>query len=254
VYHNVGLSCTDTRRPELTISPSQFERQLQWLAWRGYVGIKVSDLIAARNGSRILPKKPLLITFDDAYADIGEYALPLLERMGFGATVFVITSLIGTTSFWDGRKLMNASQIRHWATKGVEFGSHTCTHPDLTCVDRATLRREVVVSARALADITSIRPAAFSYPYGHYNEEVRECVRWTYDAGLTCDVGVNDANTDAYLLRRAAAEPSWMIIDLVRLVSGRPLLLNHLRGRIRLRSRLTTVAGACRRMWMAVNT
>jgi peptidoglycan/xylan/chitin deacetylase (PgdA/CDA1 family) len=253
VYHNVGLQQSDPRRPELTISPQQFERQLRWLAWQGYVGLTVSDLSLARSGNRTLPRKPILITFDDGYADIAEHALPLLHKMGFGATVFIVTELVGSASFWDGRRLMTAPQIRKWAAKGVEFGSHTCTHPDLTQVGGVTLRREIAESARQLAAITNTRPAAFAYPYGRHSGEVRECVRQTYDVGLTCDVGVNEPDTDPYLLRRVAAEPSWMVIDLARLVLGKPVILNQFRNRTRIRSHYTKVASTFRRIATAMS-
>src|SRR5262249_3713351 len=100
MYHNVG----HWRRgldPHLTVSPKLFERHLKWLSRKGYRTIRASDWIAYRRSGTPLPQKPVMLTFDDAFAETAENAFPLLQKYQFCGTVFVVTSTIGGANTWD---------------------------------------------------------------------------------------------------------------------------------------------------------
>src|SRR6266545_4103110 len=112
LYHHVGPHIPNPRYAGLSIPTEQFERQIRWLARKGYIGIRPADWLAWRRGGRTLPPKAVLLTFDDGYADFPDHALPILQRWGFGAAVFVITKKIAVTNPWDGALLMSASQMR----------------------------------------------------------------------------------------------------------------------------------------------
>jgi glycosyltransferase involved in cell wall biosynthesis/peptidoglycan/xylan/chitin deacetylase (PgdA/CDA1 family) len=245
LYHHVGPIGGDTN-PELTVSPERFEAQVRCLARRGYQGIRLSDWLAWVRTGRPLPEKPVLLTFDDAYADIARYALPVLERYGFGAAVFVITGRVGGTISWGKSKglfqLMSAEQIREWAGRGIEFGAHSRTHPDLTTLDPAALRDEVVGSKRDLEDILQAPVISFAYPYGPYNPAVCECVRGMYDLAFTTDEGLNDLRTDLHVLRRTGVSPDDSIVDLSSRLRWGLSPLQRLRGRVRFRTRMRNAA------------
>src|SRR5262245_26622074 len=130
LYHHVGRRDLQTRR-NLTVSPERFASHVGWLVARGYRGIRPADWLAWRVHGTALPRKPILITFDDAYAELVAHALPTLERNGFGAAVYVPTACVGRTLPWDDSPVMSAAEIREWAGRGIEFGAHTRTHPDL---------------------------------------------------------------------------------------------------------------------------
>ncbi|MGA9427849.1 MAG: glycosyltransferase, partial [Terracidiphilus sp.] len=100
LYHHVGPLREGTYH-QLTISAKAFARQIRWLARRGYTGILPSDWLRWLRDGTGLPRKPIMITFDDGYADIAQYALPILRRYGFGATVFIVTARTGGTNTWD---------------------------------------------------------------------------------------------------------------------------------------------------------
>ncbi|HWT67441.1 MAG TPA: polysaccharide deacetylase family protein, partial [Terracidiphilus sp.] len=100
LYHHVG-PLTAGMYPKMSIEPRQFERQVGWLKRRGYASILPSDWLTWHSGTAVLPEKPVMITFDDAYADIAEYALPVLKHYGFTATIFVVTERVGATNSWD---------------------------------------------------------------------------------------------------------------------------------------------------------
>jgi len=235
----------------LTVSPERFERHISWLARRGYAGIRPSDWIKWRRDGKSLPDKPVLVTFDDGYADLAEYALPVLRRYGFGAAVYVVTGQLGGTNAWDEVRgsgtlhLMSADQIRYWATQGIEFGAHGRTHADLTTLSSRELSEEVVGSGKDLEAILGSRVVSFAYPYGFHNPAVDDCVRKAYDLAFIADdnnEGMNHLLTDPHLLLRTMVQTDDSLFALeCRAQLGRNPFLN-LRARIGLRSRLKRAA------------
>jgi peptidoglycan/xylan/chitin deacetylase (PgdA/CDA1 family) len=211
MYHNVG-DCDPGSNPDLTISTSEFTRHLRWFARHGYSGITASQLVAQRKGSQ-LPKKPLLLTFDDAYSQCARTALPILTAFGFTATVFVVTSEIGGTNSWDQvigiakQSLMSKDQILHWSKMGIEFGAHTHTHPDLRSMKRCDVQAQMIGSRDDLGQILNKPVLAFAYPYGCYNLEIVECARSLFSIAFTCDPGLNDAGGDLLRQRRTEVRP-----------------------------------------------
>jgi peptidoglycan/xylan/chitin deacetylase (PgdA/CDA1 family)/GT2 family glycosyltransferase len=219
LYHDVGYAALGIH-PEQTVSPQMFENQVKWLAARGYTGIGLSDWLAWRREGRPLPERPLLFSFDDGYAGVAKHALPVLERYGFKASVFVVTDRIGKTNAWDeaigiqSRSLMTADEIRHWAARGFEFGSHSRTHRDLTALASSELRDEVAGSKDDLAAILGSKPTAFAYPYGRINDAVQRCVSASFSAALSTFRGTNTIATDPYQIRRSRVSPRDSMLDL----------------------------------------
>jgi glycosyltransferase involved in cell wall biosynthesis/peptidoglycan/xylan/chitin deacetylase (PgdA/CDA1 family) len=218
LYHRVA---PDRRgHPELTVAPEQFEREIGWLARHGYTGIRSSDWLSWIREGKTIPAKPLLITFDDGYADTAEYAFPVLRRHGFAGTAYVVTRCIGGTNQWDKDRgleslaLMTAEQIRRWDAQGIEFGAHGRTHPDLATVSAAKLDDEVNGSRNDLEDLLGKRPVSFAYPHGSYNEKVRECVQGAFALAFTGYGGVNYLRTAPGLLARMMVRPGDSLADL----------------------------------------
>ncbi len=250
MYHHVGPSHPGTFR-ELTVSPKQFEGQIRWLARWGYTGIKPSDWLRWRREGTGLPRKPILITFDDAYAETAEYALPILRRYGFGAAVFVVTERIGGTNTWDEAEgcgtlqLMTAEQIRYWAAEGIEFGAHGRTHADLTQLPADKCAAEIAGSKSDLANLLGALVVSFAYPYGHVSETVRELVRAEFDLAFGVDEGLNCLRDDPHLLKRRYVGPDDLLLDVAVGFRWRreARWLSDLRIKLGLRSRLKRALG-----------
>jgi peptidoglycan/xylan/chitin deacetylase (PgdA/CDA1 family) len=155
-----------------------------------------------------------MVTFDDAYADIAEFALPILLQNGFGGCVFAVTGLVGGTNVWDQAKgsgtlpLMSADQIRFWADKGIEFGAHSRSHEDLTALSPERLTDEVMGSKKDLEELLGSSVTSFAYPYGAHNEAVREQVRVGFDLGFSTTEGINFLPSDRHILRRNYVGPN----------------------------------------------
>jgi GT2 family glycosyltransferase/peptidoglycan/xylan/chitin deacetylase (PgdA/CDA1 family) len=212
LYHHIGPARAGTKR-ELTVSPERFERQIRWLARWGYTGIKPSDWLNWIRHGTDLPKKPILVTFDDAYADTADYALPILKEYGFNAAVFVVTEQLAGTNTWDEvqgsgtLQLMTAEQVRSWARQEIEFGAHSRTHPHLTKLSASDLAAEVVDSKDDLTALLGYPPVAFAYPYGEYNEAVCDLVRGQFEMAFSVEEGLNHLSGDLHILRRAYVGP-----------------------------------------------
>jgi peptidoglycan/xylan/chitin deacetylase (PgdA/CDA1 family) len=247
MYHHVGPSRPGTFA-QLTISPKMFERQVRWLAYLGYVGIRPSDWLGCLRDRTGLPERAVLITFDDGYADLTENALPVLRRYGFGAGVFIVTGQLGGTNAWDEVKgsaphrLMTADQIRYWATQGIEFGAHSRTHVDLTTLTPSELNDEVLGSKNDLMNLLGSQAISFAYPYGNYNSDVYECVRESFDLAFSTmeDFPFNSLLTDRHLARRNGVQTGDFLVDVLCHVRWGYKPIKTIRGYLKLRSRLTS--------------
>ena len=250
LYHHVGPEDPRTNR-SLTVSPTRFERQIRWLARRGFHGICPADWLRWRSQGKALPDKPVLITFDDGYADLAEHALPVLRRYGFGAAVFVVSGQLGGTNAWDEargsgtHRLLSEEQICHWARNGIEFGSHSRTHSDLTTLSPEELQVEVLGGKSDLECIVQSRIISFAYPYGHHSENVDEAVQEAFDLAFGIDPherGMNHLLSDPHRMRRTMVQPDDLVMDVAcRAIMGYSPL-EGLRARLRLRTRLKHAA------------
>lgn len=244
MYHHIGPFRPGSYR-EWSISPTQFERQIRWLSRRGFSGITPSDWLHWRKTGRDLPKRPILITFDDAYADTAEYAFPILRKYGFKAAVFVVSQRIGGTNTWDEvqgcgtLKLMPAESIRHWARQGLEFGAHGRTHAELTKLTASECSKEIKESKKDIEHILGVPIVAFAYPHGEYSASVYKMVKDEYDVAFGSDEGMNYLRDDPHLLRRAYVGPDMSLIAFALTAHyGSLSLLRDLRVRFGIRSRM----------------
>jgi GT2 family glycosyltransferase/peptidoglycan/xylan/chitin deacetylase (PgdA/CDA1 family) len=245
LYHHVGPPQPGTP-PSLTVSPQRFEQHVRWLSRRGYQGILPTDWVRWRQEGAGLPEKPVLLSFDDGYADLAEYAFPVLRRYGFGAAVYIVTGQIGGTNAWDqstgseARRLMSAEQIRHWARQGIEFGAHSRTHADLTTLSGRELADEVVGSKKDLESILGSPVVSFAYPFGFHNPEAVHSVRANFDLAFGVDSespALNYLVTDPHLLERTMVQPNDSVLDIECRARWGYSPIQRLRTRLRLRSR-----------------
>ena len=208
------------------VTPHQFTTHLRYLRARGYEAISFHDLLAYRRGEADLPARPILITFDDGYRSILEFALPALRTHGLFATVFVVTGLLGQTNRWDADELQeplfSVEDVRRAAADGHDVQSHTRTHPDLNQLPDADALMELRESRLELQRIVEAPVRVVAYPWGNPGHRVcRLAGEAGYDAGVILRRRVNFDWTSAFELRRiginyttSAARFAW---DLARL-------------------------------------
>lgn len=192
MYHAVA---GEGERPSRYVIPARRLRaQLRWLRRRGYRVVALDDVVDAYARGELPPAKAVVLTFDDGYADVAERALPLLEAADAPATLYLVTSALGTRMAWDpqgtlaGRRLLDTAAIRALGQHpGVTLGAHTTTHPRLTELDAVAAEEEIAGSKRALEALLARPTRHFSYPYGKRSAPVEALVR---DAGFASAVGI----------------------------------------------------------------
>jgi peptidoglycan/xylan/chitin deacetylase (PgdA/CDA1 family) len=142
------------------------------------------------NNERSLPSKPIILTFDDAFESIYFHAFPVLKEMNYRATIFIITDFVGKENYWDvnifGKRFKHLSwaQLEEMRMWGIEPGSHTVTHTDLTRISGKCLTYEIIRSKETIRDRLNYDPVAISFPFGRYNAEViSKCVKSGYRIG-----------------------------------------------------------------------
>jgi peptidoglycan/xylan/chitin deacetylase (PgdA/CDA1 family) len=157
-------------------SPERFRAQMLYLKRRNLRGVSMRELrqaTKAGNSSRRL----VGLTFDDGYKDFLHTALPVLEELGFSATVFVVAGMLGEENVWEHvhgsrprLKLLTADELREASERGIEVGSHGMTHRKLPELDLVTLNKELSDSRRLLGEIVKEVVEGFAYPYGSSSE------------------------------------------------------------------------------------
>ena len=177
----------------LSVTPEALEEQLELLVRRGYRGATFESVVSERPAERTV-----VVTFDDAFASVGELAAPILRRLGLPGSVYVVTDHPRWSEqpmSWDGIDQWLGTEHEHelrplsWdrigelAEAGWEVGSHTGSHPHLSRVrDEAELARELEGSRATLEDRLGRPCRTLAYPYGDHDERV---VAATRRAGYT---------------------------------------------------------------------
>jgi peptidoglycan/xylan/chitin deacetylase (PgdA/CDA1 family) len=250
----------------IVMRTESFEALCAFLA-RYFEVVPLSSVL--RGGAECHTAKPrCVITFDDGWEDNYFRALPILQRFGFPATIFLATSMLDSnTTFWIERirafaaspegwemlrqsmsarlgkrpqqvairditehlkhmsseqrqdiitgilgelpqagaadRMLSWQQVRKMSHAGVEFASHTHTHPLLPYEPREKVGSELLSSQEELSDHGVANACAFAYPNGAWNDAVRNQVREAgYTAAATTQPGWFAPADDAYSMRR----------------------------------------------------
>ncbi len=235
-YHRVSDD-----RDELAVSPRRFREQMELLSGEGF---RVTDIVEIADllDEGDTPARTVGLSFDDGFLDVAESALPVLEALGFRATVFVSTGITdGSATFaWYDRQppLIGWNDIAALDRGGtLRFEAHTVTHPNLLAVDDETSRREIADSKSSLEARLGRPVEAFCYPAGLFGERERQFV---IDAGFrlgaSCEPGINLPGTDRFALRRRQIDSRDRLLDFRAKVGGghdTPLPLRGVYRRVR---------------------
>jgi len=167
MYHKVSTGKEDG----ITISKEKLQRQFEYILHKGYQTLSFKDLNETVKIGRPLPKKPLILTFDDAYVDFLVNAVPLLRKFGFKATVFIPVGYMGKTNSWDhgSDSILSANEINKLTNiDDIEFGIHSFLHRSYADMDPDGIEKDLELCIQTLGyhNIPFVRVLA--YPYGSY--------------------------------------------------------------------------------------
>jgi len=197
-YHSVGLSDS-----VLSTHPAVFRKQLAYLKSRGYGTCSLSDYMQQEGRNPTRDERAFLITFDDGFEDLYTYAFPILQELSFTAVIFLVTDFVGKRAGWIARdrdhirerlvpnlkmtrgkvqaeietlrsfenaRLLSWTQVTQMHRYGIDFQSHSCSHPFLSDLAPPAVQREIRDSKAALEAKLGGAIQCFAYPYGDYNQ------------------------------------------------------------------------------------
>ncbi|TSC93561.1 MAG: polysaccharide deacetylase [Candidatus Berkelbacteria bacterium Licking1014_85] len=162
MYHYIrdNIDCEkDSLGCSLSVAPEKFSEQIAWLKANGYQTANFSQIHDTKYMIQNT-KKSVILTFDDGYTDFYTIAYPILRANNFTATVFMITKRIGTDGF------LTESQIQELSENGIEFGSHTVSHVNMSIADESRQYYEANTSQKTLEKILGKPIISFAYPSG----------------------------------------------------------------------------------------
>ncbi|MGI9568159.1 MAG: polysaccharide deacetylase family protein, partial [Desulfobulbia bacterium] len=114
MYHQIA-DIPEAQNPNrYSVTPQMFESQMSYLTSRGYQCISLLDAVNHVRNKQRIPRKSIVITFDDGYLDFYINALPILERFGLVATIFVVAERVGYKSDWPGMQGQNSAELMNW--------------------------------------------------------------------------------------------------------------------------------------------
>ena len=218
MYHRINVVTADTPAESrgLTVHPRDFERQLRWLRDHAYTSITQRELWDALMCGRRLPPRPILITFDDGYRDVFFQASPALARFGFRATAYVVSGRIsaGDPSF------LTWPLLRALERRGIEIGSHTVAHRDLTSLPDSTLLADLAGSRRTLERRLGHPVPWLAYPFGRNDARVRRQARRAgYLLAVTTQPGTLASARDPLALPRLRVLDTTGVTGLARMLA-----------------------------------
>lgn len=201
MYHNVlpDAEASDAYK----VSVSEFARQMDELEAAGYRTVLPNDIYLASRGLKPLPRKPVVVTFDDGYLGVRDNAEPILARHGFRAICYAVTARLGgegaERASFDSGPLLSTNEAAAMSARGVvALGSHSRTHrphPRSLCA-------EIPESRRELRRLAGARTKDYSYPHGLYGyPEMYEALRrGKFRTAVACEDRMFRYGTDTNLL------------------------------------------------------
>jgi peptidoglycan/xylan/chitin deacetylase (PgdA/CDA1 family) len=214
MYHVIGDVPADAAYPDLWVAPDRFAAQVGALRAAGFTAITMEELWSAWHDGGRLPKRPVVLSFDDGDITHAMNAAPVLLKVGWPGVLNLTVQNLGERGLpmWGAKRLIR---------QGWEIGSHTTTHPDVTTLDAAGYARELAGSRKTLKRRLGVDVRFFCYPAGKSDAASRAAVAAAgYLGATTVDPGLAARGDDPYLLPRIRVNPGTTPAELVRMAGG----------------------------------
>lgn len=208
MFHDVNCSYTG-----IDYAIEGFQKLMYNLHDRGYKLCSVKEYFATQKR-----KKLIICTFDDGYENVYRNAFPFMKKYGFTATVYICPDLIGKNNDWNhrddtNRRHLDQKMIKKLVDSGWEVGSHGLSHINMLKLSEHELDKCLIESKKQLEKYGKIE--SFCYPYGIFNNFIKEKVKKYYSNAFSVTIGGNDYNIDPYQITRLTPEELITILELV---------------------------------------
>jgi len=211
MYHSISNDNESNVHPyyRINTSPDVFAKHIKFLHENNYSVISLRDVketLAQTNNS---PDRHVVITFDDGYRDFYTEAFPVLKNYDYTATVFLPTGFIDNKKTLKGKRHLNWNEILELSNNGINFGSHTVTHPQLKLLKKEDIEFELRQSKKVIQDNLGKQVESFSYPFA-FPEEDKEFTKhlkailkkYEYKHGVSTRIGTTQKKDDIYFMKR----------------------------------------------------
>lgn len=208
MYHSVD----DSQRSIIAITANAFEAHLRLLREEGYTVLNSQQALEVINGTLTAPPRSVFLTFDDAYQDNVEIALPILQAHHMSAMMFVPTAHVGHNNRWhpgahQDTQHLDWEGLQAWVAGGGEIGGHTHEHYSVLRMSESELRHSFQTNNQLLEQHLGVKPRVFAYPYGMYNETALKVVAETYDMAFSVEEGNWNPLWNRHTIKRISITP-----------------------------------------------
>jgi peptidoglycan/xylan/chitin deacetylase (PgdA/CDA1 family) len=175
-------------RSDMVIAHDTFRSQMQALKDANIPVIPMSDVLAWKRGEKNIPDEAVVISMDDGWVGVYNYAYPILKEFGYPFTFFLYKNYVNR-----GGRSMTIAQIKEMLAYGAEVGSHSVSHQDLRAKHgkteeayQAWLKEEIAGSKKYIDELLGVSCKVFAYPYGNKSPEIAQmCIDAGYEAAVT---------------------------------------------------------------------
>jgi peptidoglycan/xylan/chitin deacetylase (PgdA/CDA1 family) len=212
-WHVLGSPAPGVAYPELYVSRPDFRGQIEWLDRHGYQAVTLEQVEQAWWRGGTLPRKPVVLSFDDGYRPQFTFALPELRKHGWAGVLNLKA---------EGSDLYT-SNVEAMIDAGWEVASHTIDHSDLTTISGSQLEREVAGSRRILRREYGVPVKSFCYPAGRFDRGAIAAVEGAGDTTATTEIPGYADREHPYELARLEVLGSAGVggmVDLLRAYEG----------------------------------
>jgi peptidoglycan/xylan/chitin deacetylase (PgdA/CDA1 family) len=241
LYHSVSNDPPHWIR-RLSITPRAFSRHLEVIRTSGTTPLSAVEYASILAGHGSLPERPVVITFDDGFANFREEAQPALRRAGLPVTLFVTTGFLEGFSRGDGMRRppgpwLDPAALLELHAEGVTIGAHSHSHPHLDTLPVETARVEIARSKQILEELLGAPVSSFAYPHGYHGPVVR---RLASECGFASACAVKNAlsweDDDRFALARLTVRSDTTLDRLEAWLDGRGAPVAPARERARTRA------------------
>ncbi|MFE4689548.1 polysaccharide deacetylase family protein [Streptomyces sp. NPDC056749] len=209
---------------EFTVTPAAFAAQLDAIEADGRTAVPVGALVAHLTGGEPLPDRPVVLTFDDGFADLPGPTAEALAGRSMPATAYLTTGALtrsGGGSLLPPAPMMRLEQAPLLQRYGMEVGGHTVTHAQLDTLPAAALRSELVDSKAALEDVLGHAVTHLAYPHGYNSARVRRAARAAgYESAAAVRHALSSGRDEPYRIARLILRRSHTARDVERWMAG----------------------------------
>jgi len=214
MYHVISRAPAGVANAELWVDQGVFAQEMQALKAKGYTAVTLQQAWDGWKHGGPLPRKPVVVSFDDGYLSHYTHAKPVLRKLDWPGVLFLTIHNIGAGGLTE-------HQVRSLLHAGWEIDSHTLTHPDLPSLDDTALQHELVDSRAQLQQRFGVKADFFAYPAGRYDARVESATKAAgYTAATTVEPGIASRHDDPFALHRVRVNASDTSATLLARLAG----------------------------------